>query len=627
MKSLPTLKDIPHERRVFEARIWISCGAMALMALLLLGRLFYLQVVNHEHYSTLSAENRLKVVPLAPPRGLIFSRDGAVLAENRPSFDLVVTPEKATDLERAVSDLSALLNLGDENFERFNRALRSSRRFENVTVKSDLSPDNLAVFSVNRHRFPGFAIQAGLTRHYPLADVAAHLTGYVARISDTDLAEIDEVNYSATSNIGKTGVEKAREDLLHGTVGYQTVEVNAQGRVLRIVEKTPPVAGADLFLTIDAALQQEAVTALGDYSGAVVALDPNTGSLLVLASTPAYDPNKFVTGIGRKLYRELSTSNKRPLFSRALQGQYPPGSTIKPILALAALEHKVRTSDDRTWCPGWYSLPGQEHRYRDWLKRGHGHVDLKLSIAHSCDVYFYKLAKDLGIQRLGNVLRRFGFGDATGIDIPGEVSGLVPSPKWKRRNRKLPWYPGETLLAGIGQGFMLATPLQLAQMTAIVAARGQSYAPHLLEQIEYQARTEHLDPKTFQRNSVKLDETSNWDVIVESMVEVVHGPTGTARGSGHNAPVRFAGKTGTAQVFGVDQDIDIKDREVPEHLRDHALFVAFAPADNPEIAIAVIVEHGGGGSRVAAPIARRLIDKYFGNEPLAGSQVTGGHRG
>ena len=617
MKTLPTLKNVSHERRVFEARVWISCGFIVTLVLVLLARLFYLQVANHDHYSTLSHENRLKVVPLPPPRGLIYSSDGVVLAENRPSFDLVVVPEKTRDIEESIVKLAGILSLSDDTHARFNRTLRGARRFENLTLKSDLSSDELAIFSVNRHQFPGFSIKAGLSRYYPLDSITAHVTGYVARISDSDLDEIDEVNYSATTNIGKTGVEKAREELLHGTVGYQTVEVNAQGRTLRVVEKTPPVAGADLYLTLNAALQQEAVDALADRRGAVVVLDPNTGAVLVLASTPAYDPNEFVNGISSSLYRQLSTSNARPLFNRALQGQYPPGSTVKPMFALAGLEQGVRDAEDTTWCPGWYSLPGQEHRYRDWLKRGHGHVDLKHSIAHSCDVYFYRLAEELGISSLGETMREFGFGSATGLDIPGEVSGLVPDPKWKRRQRNLPWYPGETLITGIGQGFVLATPVQLAYMTAIVATQGEPFVPHLLAQIEYPEKSEHIDIKTFKRPKISYSDSANWEIVLDSMIEVVHGPTGTARRSGNGAPVRFAGKTGTAQVFGVAQDVDIKKEEVPEHLKDHALFIAFAPAENPEIAIAIVVENGGGGSRTAAPIARRLIDKYFRQSDFA----------
>ncbi len=623
MKSLPTLKNVDRERRLFQARIIAACVLMAVLVCVVLGRLVYLQVFNHGHFSTLSHENRLKIVPLAPPRGHIYSRDGVLLAENRPSFLLSVVPENATDIDESVRELRTLLDLDDEVLEEFSRHLRYSRRFENVTLKSDLSPEELAIFSVNRFRFPGFMIEAGLSRHYPRGESMAHLLGYVGRISETDLESIDQSNYSATTHIGKTGVENAREDLLHGSVGFQTVEVNAQGRILRVVERTPPVAGSDLYLTIDAGLQDAAIAAMEGRKGAIVALDPATGEVLVFVSNPSFDPNEFVNGIGRKLYRSWSTSTERPLFNRALQGQYPPGSTIKPMLALAGLEQGLRKEGDTTWCPGWYSLPGHSHRYRDWLKRGHGRVNLKFSLAHSCDVYYYRLAQELGITRLHDALARFGLGEITGIDIPGESRGLLPSPAWKKRSRRLPWYPGETLIAGIGQGFMLATPLQLAYATSVLAMRGEVMIPHFLAQIDGPGDNATIALDTYHRPSVALKSEKHWDAVIEAMVEVVHGPTGTARRSGLDAPVRFAGKTGTAQVYGIAQDVDAKDEEVPDHLKDHALFIAFAPAEEPQIAIAVIVENGGGGSRTAAPIARKIIDRFFGRPETAEEPASG----
>ncbi|MEQ8232858.1 MAG: penicillin-binding protein 2 [Gammaproteobacteria bacterium] len=611
MKSLPTLKDVDRERRLFRVRIIVACVAMVLAVGVIVGRLVWLQVINHDHFTTLSHENRLKVVPLAPPRGLIFSRDGVVLADNRPSFSLVVVPENAGDVSAALRELATIVELDDETLEQFSRELDYARRFESVVLKSDLSPEEVARFSVDRFRFPGFAVEAGLSRHYPLGEAMAHVVGYVGRISESDLATIEPAEYRATSHIGKIGVEKARENVLHGSAGYQRVEVNAQGRVLRVVERTPPVPGADLHLTIDARLQLAAIKALDGRKGAVVALDPATGAVLVFASEPSFDPNAFVNGISRALYRQWSTSTDRPLFNRALQGQYPPGSTIKPLVALVGLENGIREPTQKTWCPGWYSLPGDSHRYRDWLRRGHGHVDMKFSIAHSCDVYYYDLAHDLGISRLHDGLVRFGLGEITGIDVPGEASGLVPSADWKRRARKLPWYPGETLIAGIGQGFMLATPLQLAHATGIVAMRGEVLIPHFLDQFDGGSSDTVVTPEIYRRPAVQLRDPAFWDQAIAGMVEVVHGPTGTARRSGEGAVVRFAGKTGTAQVFGIAQDVDAKDQELPEHLQDHALFVAFAPIEQPQIAIAVIVEHGGGGSSTAAPIARQLLDVYF----------------
>lgn len=623
MSGLPHLKDASLERRMFKTRVLFSLAFIVALVLVLVARLAYLQILSHEHFTTLSHENRLKIVPIAPPRGLIYSRDGVVLAENRPAFALTVVPENAVDLGSSLDELERLMDLAPETIEEFRHQVRRSRRFEILTLMSDLNAEQLSVFSVNRHRFPGFRIDAGTTRHYPLRESTAHAVGYVGRISESDLGDIDETNYSATTHIGKTGVERAREDILHGSVGYQRVEVNAQGRILRVVERTPPVAGMDIYLTLDSELQAEAIAALEERKGAVVALDPASGAILAFASQPAFDPNEFVNGVSRALYKSWSTSPARPLFNRALQGQYPPGSTIKPFVALAGLDNGVRTPEQRTWCPGWFSLPGGTHRYRDWLKRGHGHTDLKFSIAHSCDVYYYTLAHDLGIKRLHGMLARFGFGDITGVDVPGEASGLLPSPEWKRRARNLPWYPGETLITGIGQGFMLVTPLQLAYSTAILAMRGEVSIPHFVAQIENPLDDSTISPQVYHRPRIELRDEKYWEHAVDGMVEVVHGPTGTARRSGLDAPVRFAGKTGTAQVFGIAQNEEAENDELPEHLQDHALFIAFAPLDVPQIAIAVIVEHGGSGSRTAAPIARRLIDRFFESaEGVAATQET-----
>jgi len=611
MKSLPTLKDANFERRMFQRRVRWAVVFMGILLFVLIVRLAYLQILNHEHFTTLSRENRLKIVPIVPPRGSIFSRDGTALAENRSSFSVAVIPENAVNLEAAVLELGKFLDLSDEQLESFYKRLNRAGRFENVTVKSDLNPEELAIFSVNRFRFPGFRIEAGVARHYPLAESTAHVIGYVGRISETDLKVIDQTNYSATTHIGKSGVEKAREGILHGRVGYQRVEVNAQGRILRIVERTPPVAGKDIYLTLDADLQVEAINALDGRRGAIVAIDPASGGILAFVSRPSFDPNEFVNGVSRSLYRTWSTSADRPLFNRALQGQYPPGSTIKPFVALAGLQHGVRTPEQKTWCRGWYSLPGDDHRYRDWLKQGHGEVDLKHSIARSCDVYYYTLAHDLGVERLHETLAMIGFGSITGVDIPGEAAGLLPSPEWKRRTRNLPWYPGETVIAGIGQGFMLATPLQMAYVTSIIANRGEVSIPHFVAQIEDPIDNSSVSLAIYHRPHIKLTSETHWDNVIDGMIEVVNGPTGTARRSGNGAVVRFAGKTGTSQVFGIAQDQEVDNDELPEHLKNHALFIAYAPLDVPEIAIAVIVENGGSGSRTAAPIVRRLIDHYF----------------
>jgi len=621
MQKLPTLKDPNRELRIFEARIWAAIVIMVVLICMVIGRLAYLQIVEHGHFTTLSRDNRLKVVPIPPTRGLIYSRDGQVLAENRPSFSLEMVPERVGDIATSLGEVVDLLRLEDDEAQRIAKALKRARGFDAVVIKTGLSEREVALFAVNRHRFPGFSVAARLARYYPKQEQMAHAIGYVGRINEDEQKELDATAYRGSTHIGKVGVEKAHEDVLRGTVGYQQVEVNAQGRVLRVVTRASPIPGHDIYLTLDANLQQLANNALADSNGAVVAVDPSTGEILAFVSKPTYDPNLFVNGISKANYSKLRESSDRPLFNRALQAQYPPGSTIKPMVALAGLEHAVRHADDETWCPGWFSLEGDDRKYRDWLKRGHGAVDLKRSLAESCDVYYYALARDLGIARIHETLSKFGLGRATGIDLPGETAGLLPSSQWKRRARALPWYPGETLLTGIGQGFMLTSPLQLAYATATIANRGARFVPHIVGQIE--------DPMAQIASEIGIHErpllevaNSSWDSVIQGMLEVVHGERGTARRSGHGATFQFAGKTGTAQLFGIAQDTTIENDETPKHLRDHALFIAFAPIENPEIAVAVVVENGGSGSRTAAPIARLLLDYY-----LTGSTTDPGDNG
>lgn len=611
-----TLKDAGRENRILRNRLIVSVVAILVMLGLLVARLATLQIHKHDHFITLSQENRVKILPIPPTRGIIYSRDGVVLAENRPSFSLEVVPEGVADLEQTLIELSRIIEITETDILRFRQALRQKRRFENVPLRFNLTEEEVARFAIDRHRFPGVDISAQLTRHYPHGEATAHLLGYVGRIDENDLRSIDRSNYAGTSHIGKLGVERAYEDDLHGQVGYQQVEINAQGRILRVLERTPPRPGRDLHLTVDLALQYAAIEALGDRRGAVVAIDPRNGDVLALVSNPGYDPNPFVNGIDVQSYQDLRKSPERPLFNRALQATYPPGSTVKPFLGLIALELGVRTPDQPSWCPGWYSLPGHSHRYRDWKRTGHGRVNLERGIVESCDVYFYQLAQDLGIDRMHQGMTKFGFGRRTRIDLPGEAEGLMPSREWKRRVRNLPWYPGETLITGIGQGFMLATPLQLAYATALVSNRGVAVVPRVVQGIEdpgdQQVRT--LEPR---RETIFDDvRDAHWEYVVDSMELVVHGATGTARRTGLEAAYRFAGKTGTSQLFQVRQDQDARKLEIPEHLQDHALFVAFAPADRPEIALAIIVENGGSGSAAAAPIARTLFDRFLDQAPL-----------
>ena len=613
MSQQLALKDADSESRVFRNRVFVAVGVIVLLAAIILLRLLVLQVIKHDHYATRSQENRVKVVPIAPTRGLIFSRDGVLLAENRPAYSLEVIPERVANLEALLKQVADLVALEEHDVQRFRREIRKRRRFENVPLRLNLSDEEVARFSVNQHRFPGFSVQARLARYYSSGAAGAHVIGYVGRIDEDELLYIDGPNYSATTHIGKIGVEKAFESILHGQVGYQQVEVNAEGRVSRVLQRKAAIAGSDVYLTLDTKLQQAAVAALGERRGAIVAIDPNTGGVLALASTPGYDPNLFVNGIRSDTYKRLRDSPDRPLFNRALQGQYPPGSTIKPILALHALHQGHRDSEYSIRCSGWYQLPDNDYRYRDWKKTGHGEVDLTRAIAESCDVYFYLLAKDMGISAIHDAMASFGLGRRTGVDIPGETAGLVPAEEWKRRVKRDRWYLGETLITGIGQGFTLASPLQLAVATTILARRGKAVRPRVVGQIEDPITFEGVETEWQEVDEVVNIATQDWNHVIAAMQDVVHGTTGTARASGAGARYKFAGKTGTSQLFSLSQDEDEQPEQddIAERLRDHALFIAFAPVEEPLIAVAVIVENGGSGSKVAAPIARRLFDTYL----------------
>ena len=610
-----SLKDTRREKSLVASRIYAAGLIMLLLGLMLLGRIFYLQVIKHEHYTTLSQRNRVKILPLPPIRGLIFSRDGVLLADNRPSFSLEIIPELVDDMDQIIEQLERIVSIEQTDIKRFRQQLKKKRRFESVPLKFSLTDEEVARVSVNRHLYPGVDVVARLNRYYPAGENIAHAVGYVGMIDENDLKQLNSSNYIGTTHIGKVGIEKAYEDILHGRVGYQQVEVNAQGRVVRVLDRTPPQTGRNIHITLDVSLQNVAVEALAGKRGAIVAIDPRDGGILVMVSSPSYDPNLFVNGIDFYSYNKLLTEGT-PLLNRALQGNYPPGSTIKPFIGLAVLNLGLRTVYDETWCPGWFTLPGHAHRYRDWKKQGHGHVNLLNAIAQSCDVYFYTLASELGINRLHTALAAFGFGEKTGIDIGGESAGLLPSRQWKRKALGQVWFPGETVIVGIGQGAALTTPLQLATATAAIATRGRMIQPHLLDEIHAPFNNETIDLiAVVNKRKIKLIESEYWDDIINAMTEVVHGARGTARATGLNAQYRFAGKTGTAQVIGIAQDEqqrkDDEKKDIPEKFRDHALFIAFAPVNDPKIAIAIVIENGGSGSSIAAPIARRLFDHYL----------------
>jgi penicillin-binding protein 2 len=612
-----TLKDHFREAQIFNNRVLIASVIMFLLLILLLSRLVYLQISNQQYYSTLSENNRVSIQPIPPTRGLIFDRNGVLLAQNLPSFTLEIVPEHVPDIKKTLARLSQLISISEDDIEDFQSRLENRRRLEGIPLRFRLNDEEVARISVQQDNLPGVLINAQLSRHYPQGNLAVHAVGYVSRINEAELRRLDASNYSATTHIGKVGIERAYEDILHGQVGFQHVETNAQGHVLRVLDRTLPTSGKNLYLNLDSKVQAIAEKSLAENNGALVAIDPRDGAVLALVSMPGYDPNLFVHGIDSKSYNALSTSPERPLFNRAMRGQYPPGSTIKPFLGLAGLELKVLHQHDKLNCPGWYMLKNDERRYRDWKKEGHSETDLNKAITESCDVFFYDLAQNLGIDRISSYLSYFGIGQKTGIDLVGELSGLNPSREWKRSTRNLPWFPGETLITGIGQGFMLTTPLQLADATAALANMGRRFKPRMVYGIQQQESKTIINTEPELLDTIPMVDDSNWRSIINSMKNVVHSLHGTARGINHNIQYIAAGKTGTAQVFGIAQDAEYKKEDIAKKLQDHALFIAFAPVDNPRIAVALIVENGGGGGAVAAPIARKVMDQYLLQTPEA----------
>jgi penicillin-binding protein 2 len=610
------LKDHHRENRVVNDRLIFAAIFAGILFAVVMVRLTILQVFEYEHFNALSDKNRVDFEPLAPQRGLIYDRNGVVLAENIPVFSLELVPEKVIDLDITLQALKSLLVMTDDEVTKIKQQIKHQRRFRKVIVRQRLTEQEVAKFSVNRHRFPGVDVVGRLVRHYPHGALFAHTIGYVGRINEKDQNRIDEKNYKGTQYIGKTGVERFYEDTLHGLVGHQQVETNVQGRMVREITNTPSVSGQDLYLHLDINLQRVAAEALGEFNGSIIALDPKTGGVLAMVSKPDFNPNEFVTGISRKSYAVLRDSLDRPLFNRALRGHYPPGSTLKPFVALAGLEMGIVDEHSTTFCPGWYALPGKpEHHYRCWKKHGHGKVNFITSLSQSCDVYFYDLANTMGIDRLHGFLDLFGFGRRTGIDIPSESKGLSPSREWKRRARNQVWYPGETLISGIGQGFNQMTPIQLAHATATLAMRGESISPKVVRAVRDSGQTELKLLPIERLETLPIIDTKNWQATVDAMVEVVHGARGTARKVGKGLTFKVAGKTGTAQVFGIKQNEKYDADTLDKKLHDHALFIAFAPADDPEFVVVVVAENGGGGSKTAAPIARKMIDQYFGVTP------------
>ena len=601
------LKDHEKDARLVRSRVVV--GAIVVVALIcaLIVRLYYLQVVQYEYHSTLSENNRVHVRPLPPPRGLIFDRNGVVIADNRPSFSLTMTRERSKGWQQELDVVVEILELTPEDRALFEKRMKQGRRpFEPVPILFELNEEQIARIAVNQFRLPGVEVVAQLVRHYPQGAHFAHSVGYMGRINEKELKTLDPVNYSGTHHIGKTGIERFYEAELHGQVGYEEVETNARGRVLRVLKRTDPIPGKDIVLSLDIKLQEAAEEALAGRRGAVVALNPMTGEVLAMVSQPSFDPNLFVTGISFKAYAELRDSIDRPLFNRILRGLYPPGSTIKPAVAIAGLDSGVITGSSRVYDPGYYQLPNYDHKYRNWNRTGDGYVDLDTAIMRSNDTYFYDLAHKLGIDRLSSYMNQFGIGRKVSLDMFEESAGLMPSREWKRATRRQAWFPGETLILGIGQGYMQSTPLQLAQATALIASKGKWIRPHLAKTIE---GVPPVDPDPVP--DIVLRDPSNWAKVNHGMQQVVHGARGTARVAGVGAQYLIAGKSGTAQVVAIKQGEKYDRSKVQERHRDHALFVGFAPANNPQITVSVMIENGEAGSRVASPVVRKVMDAWL----------------
>jgi len=605
-------KDTQREIHNFRLRLALSIGFVLLLLSILLARFVYLQVVQQNHYQTLAEKNRISIMPIAPSRGLIFDRNGVILAQNYSAYTLEITSSKVADLKTTIDELAKLIDIQPRDRKRFKRLLANNRKFESLPIRSRLTDGEVARFSVQRYRFPGVELKARLFREYPYHEQISHLLGYVGRINERDIAQLEkdeiDANYRGSDYIGRTGIEQSYERELHGKTGFQQVEVDADGREVRVLSRTPPVSGSNLILTIDAKLQEVAEQAFGNYRGALVAIDPSNGEVLAFVSKPGYDPNLFIEGIDQQSWDELNNSPDLPLNNRALRGQYPPGSTIKPFMALAGLHYNMRTPGYTISDPGYFTLPGSSRRYRDWKKAGHGNVDLFKSIVVSCDTYYYGLATELGIDSIHSFFSEFGFGKKTGIDMKGEVSGLMPSQEWKQKRHKKKWYVGDTVSVGVGQGYSLVTPLQLAYATATLANDGVAYRPHLLKEVQ----SSHTSEKQILGTNIdfSLNLNSEHFALVKSAMVAVTQTGGTAAMAGAGASYAFAGKTGTAQVIGIKQGEEYIESKVQKRYRDHAWFMAFAPFDQPKIALAVLVENGGHGGSIAAPIARKVFD-YF----------------
>lgn len=611
LKKRIAMQDVAAETRLFNYRAVFAMAFVILMFGVIAFNMYYLQIRSYQAYQTRSEGNRIKVIPQAPNRGLITDRNGILLAENRPVFSLELVPEQINDMAVTLEELSELIELTDEQKSSFLEDVRKQRRFNSITLKEQLNDEEVAVVSVNLHRFPGVSIDARLSRHYPFGDLFTHALGYIGRINTNDITRLDRddqlANYAATRDIGKIGLERYYEADLHGTMGYQEVEVNNRGRVIRVLRSVPAHSGKNIQLNLDVGLQLTAQQLLKEKRGAIVAMDPRDGAVLAFYSNPSYDPNLFVHGISSANYSALLNSPDRPLINRVTQGVYPPASTIKPHLALLGLETNTITATTRVWDPGYFQLPGVDHRYRDWRRTGHGWVDVLSAIMESCDTFFYDMGVKLGIDRISDYMQSMGFGEKTGIDILEESNTNMPSRGWKRARHNQPWYHGDTVAVSIGQGYWTTTPLQLLVATSVLLNDGSLATPHIAKILADDGQDEAVSTRL--KPVVPVVNSHNWQIVRDAMLQTVQ--KGTASRAFKGTSYTSGGKTGTAQVVSIAQDAKYNADALDERHRDNAMYIGYAPADAPTIVIAVTIENTGGGGSTAAPIARQMLDYYF----------------
>jgi penicillin-binding protein 2 len=597
------------ENILLSSRLKLALIFIFTLTFLLLLRIYNLQVINYEHYQEEALGNQMRTLPITPSRGKIFDRNGQILATNKLTYQLTITPEKVKNIDNILAELKSAGFINDRNIKDYHKTRKYFQKFHNIPLKLNLDERQVAEFLVS-NKFPGVDIEPYFQRIYPQGSSSVHALGYVSRMNKKDKLLYDKENYSGTLFVGKTGIEKQYETLLHGYIGLKQIEKNVSGRVVDTKITKPAIAGKNLYLSLDLDMQKKAEAALKGKRGSIVVVNVKNGEVLTLVSTPIYNPNWFVTGVSHKNYQTLQTSKDIPQLNRAIQGLYPPGSTVKPFIALSGLEEEVINNKSSVFCPGYYKLPNVKRKFNDWKRTGHGHVDVKDSIAQSCDVFFYDLANKMGIDKLHDYLDLFNFGRKTGIDIPGEKAGIMPSRAWKKINRGEPWYRGETLIAGIGQGFMISSPLQLAVATAALANKGKLFQPKLLKSVQTPSEA-IIKVKNSKNVQIPIKDIHHWETVIDGMRMAVYAPKGTARRLNKGLIYTLAGKTGTAQVFGLDPEEQYIAEKYEEKLRDHALFTGFAPIENPQIAIAVIVENAGSGSSKAAPLARQVLDVYF----------------